>query len=38
MAFALPDRSPLKKPIDRAPINITASPEWRLSEELYFGR
>ncbi len=38
MAFALPDRSPLKKPIDRALINITASPEWRLSEELYFGR
>ncbi len=38
MAIALPDNSPLKKPIDRALIKITASPEWKSVEELYFGR
>ncbi len=38
MAIALPDHSPLKKPIDRALIKITASPEWKSVEELYFGR
>ena len=38
MAIALPDNSPLKKPIDRALIKIPASPEWKSVEELYFGR
>jgi polar amino acid transport system substrate-binding protein len=38
MAIALPDNSPLKKPIDRALIKITASPEWKSVEEGYFGR
>ena len=38
MAFALPDNSPLKKPVDRALIKITASPEWKSVEEIYFGR
>ena len=38
MAIALPDNSPLKKPIDRVLIKITASPEWKSVEELYFGR
>ena len=38
MAIALPDNSPLKKPIDRALIKITASPEWKSVEEIYFGR
>ncbi len=37
MAIALPDRSPLRKPIDRAVIKITASPEWKAVEQLYFG-
>ncbi|HYA81744.1 MAG TPA: transporter substrate-binding domain-containing protein, partial [Methylocystis sp.] len=36
MAFALPEHSALKKPIDRALIKITASPEWRAVEESYF--
>ena len=38
MAIALPDNSPLKKPVDRALIKVTASPEWKSVEELYFGR
>jgi ABC-type amino acid transport substrate-binding protein len=38
MAFALPPGSPLKKPLDRALIEITASPEWRTIEESYFER
>jgi polar amino acid transport system substrate-binding protein len=38
MAVALPAQSPLKKPIDRALIKITATPEWRALEETYFGR
>ena len=38
MAFALPPGSALKKPLDRALIEITASPEWRKVEESYFGR
>jgi len=38
MAFALPPGSALKKPLDRALIEITASPEWRRVEESYFGR
>jgi polar amino acid transport system substrate-binding protein len=38
MAIALPEHSPLKKPIDRALIKITASPEWKSVEDRYFGR
>jgi polar amino acid transport system substrate-binding protein len=37
MAFALPPNSPLKKPLDRALIEITASPSWRSIEPSYFG-
>ncbi len=36
MAIALPPGSPLKKPLDRALIEITASPEWRRIEASYF--
>ena len=38
MAFALPLGSPLKKPMDRTLVEITASPEWRSVEERYFGK
>ena len=38
MAVALPEKSPLKRPIDRALIKITASPEWKSIEDLYFGQ
>jgi len=38
MAIALPEKSPLKRPVDRALIKITASPEWKSVEELYFGQ
>jgi polar amino acid transport system substrate-binding protein len=38
MAIALPEHSQLKKPIDRALIKITASPEWKSIEERYFGQ
>jgi len=38
MAIALPEQSPLKKPIDRALMKITASPEWRSLEDRYFGK
>jgi polar amino acid transport system substrate-binding protein len=38
MAFALPANSPLKKPLDRALIEITASASWRSLEPSYFGR
>jgi polar amino acid transport system substrate-binding protein len=38
MAIALPERSPIKKPIDRALIKITNSPEWRTLEERFFVR
>ncbi|MGC2225235.1 MAG: transporter substrate-binding domain-containing protein [Methylocella sp.] len=38
MAIALPEHSQLKKPIDRALIKITASPEWKSVEDRYFGR
>ncbi len=38
MAVALPHYSPLKRPIDRALIKITASLEWKAIEELYFGQ
>jgi ABC-type amino acid transport substrate-binding protein len=38
MAFALPPNSPLKKPLDRGLIEITASASWRSLEPRYFGR
>jgi ABC-type amino acid transport substrate-binding protein len=38
LAIALPEKSPLKRPIDRALIKITASPEWKSLEQLYFGQ
>jgi polar amino acid transport system substrate-binding protein len=38
MAVALPARSPLKRPIDRALIKITTGAEWRTLEEKYFVR
>jgi ABC-type amino acid transport substrate-binding protein len=38
MAFALPPNSQLKKPLDRALIEITASAPWRSLEPRYFGR
>jgi polar amino acid transport system substrate-binding protein len=38
MAFALPQHSPLKKSLDSALIEITASVEWRSLEDSYFGR
>jgi ABC-type amino acid transport substrate-binding protein len=37
MAFALPLYSPLKKPLDRALVTITATSDWRSFEESYFG-
>jgi polar amino acid transport system substrate-binding protein len=38
MAIALPEHSPIKKPIDRALIKITNSPEWRVLEDRFFVR
>jgi polar amino acid transport system substrate-binding protein len=38
MAIALPEHSPLKKPIDPALIKITNSSEWRALEERFFVR
>ena len=38
MAFALPPNSSLKKPLDKALIMVTATPEWRAVEETYFGK
>jgi ABC-type amino acid transport substrate-binding protein len=38
MAIALPQNSPLKKPMDRALMRITGSPEWRSLEDRYFGK
>ena len=38
MAIALPEHSALKRPIDRALMRITESPEWRQAEEDYFAR
>jgi hypothetical protein len=37
LAIALPQNSPLKKPIDRAPMRIAASPEWRSLEDRHLG-
>ena len=38
LAIALPAHSPIKRPIDRALISITNSPEWRVLEEKFFAR
>jgi ABC-type amino acid transport substrate-binding protein len=38
MAFALPTNSALRKPIDRAMVRVTATPDWRSLEESYFER
>jgi polar amino acid transport system substrate-binding protein len=38
MAIALPEHSPIKKPLDRALIRITNTPEWRSLEERFFSR
>ncbi len=38
MAIALPEHSPIKRPIDRALIRITNSPEWRVLEDRFFAR
>ena len=38
MGIALPEHSPLKRPIDRALIKITGSLGWRSVEERYFGK
>jgi polar amino acid transport system substrate-binding protein len=38
IAIALPEHSPIKKPLDRALIRITNSPEWRILEEKFFAR
>jgi len=38
MAIALPQNSPLKKPMDRALMRITGNPEWRSLEDRYFGK
>jgi polar amino acid transport system substrate-binding protein len=38
MAFALPPNSPLKKPLDRAMVKVTASSGWRSLEDSYFDR
>ena len=38
MAIALPERSPLKRPINEALVKITSDPEWRSLEERFFGR
>ena len=37
LAIALPLGSPLKKPLDQALVEITASQEWRQVEDGYFG-
>ena len=38
MAIALPEHSPLKRPIDEALVNITSDPEWISLEERFFGK
>ena len=38
MAIALPENSPLKRPIDEALVKITADPEWISLEERFFGK
>jgi polar amino acid transport system substrate-binding protein len=38
MAIALPEHSPLKRPIDEALVKITSDPEWISIEEKFFGK
>ena len=38
MAIALPEHSPLKRPIDEALVNITSDPEWISVEDKFFGK
>jgi polar amino acid transport system substrate-binding protein len=38
MAIALPEQSPLKRPIDEALVKITSDPEWTSLEERFFGK
>jgi polar amino acid transport system substrate-binding protein len=38
MAFALPEHSPLKRPIDEALVKITSDAEWISIEERFFGK
>jgi polar amino acid transport system substrate-binding protein len=38
MAIALPEHSPLKRPIDEALVRITSDPEWISIEEKFFGK
>ena len=38
MAIALPQQSPLKRPIDEALMKITSDPEWRSLEGRFFGK
>jgi ABC-type amino acid transport substrate-binding protein len=38
MAFALPLNSPLRKPLDRALVEVTETAAWHAVEESYFGR
>ena len=38
MAIALPEHSPLKRPVDEALVEITSDPEWISLEERFFGR
>jgi len=38
MAIALPEHSPLKRPIDEALVKITSDPEWISIEDRFFGK
>jgi polar amino acid transport system substrate-binding protein len=38
MAIALPEHSPLKRPINEALVKITSDPEWMSFEERFFGK
>jgi polar amino acid transport system substrate-binding protein len=38
MAIALPEHSPLKRPIDEALVKITSDPEWISLEDRFFGK
>jgi polar amino acid transport system substrate-binding protein len=38
MAIALPEHSPLKRPVDEALVKITSDPEWIAIEDRFFGK
>jgi hypothetical protein len=38
LAIALPEQSPLKRPIDEALVKITSHPEWISIEDRFFGK